>query len=227
MKSRRRNRALKLSAALPLALLLGGTLTLRQATAVRATLWTLVEVTLSLLVASGIALFAVSANGPKMQSYLAQLASRGIELVAALPLVLVGALLAVAAHAPLPIAIATTIGVLIGLRCMRTVAVAPLAPSHDANPRGLPVGRRLQATQGLLSQACRSVIEDVIGLEAAIAWLGLLDMAPKGGLGEQIGIAARFGQLGPLLGWTGLAISIAVALKLVAWAALVDPGSEA
>jgi hypothetical protein len=227
MKPKRRNRALQLGAAVLLALLLGGAITLRQATIARATLWTLAEVALSLVIASGIALFAVSTNGPRMQPFLAQLASRGIELVAALPLVLVGALLAVAAHAPLPIAIAITIGILIGLRCMRTVAVAPLTLYHDADPRRLPVSRRLEATRVLLSQACRSVVEDVIGLEAAIAWLGLLDMAPKGGLGEQIGIAARIGQLGPLLGWTGLAICVAVALKLVAWAGVVNPGSEA
>jgi hypothetical protein len=206
-------------AALPTALLacgvVGGTSALANAT-----LWTFTEVALSLFVTSVVALLSLVTEGPRTQPYLTQLASRGLEVTAALPMVLLCALVAVTLKTALPMVIAITIGVFGGLQCVRIVAASPLTqpgPSRRVRQRALLL---LRGMRGLVLPVASTIVEEIVGLEAAIAWIGLFDDRWDGGWGERLGTAARQGHLPALLAWTLLAVALSVGFKRLAWALL-------
>ena len=186
-----------------------------------ATQWMVAETALSLVIAISLGLAATLVAGPRTLPYLDQVVSRGLELTAALPMVLACGVIAVIAPVPIPIAVATVIGVLGGLRCMRVAASAPLVRSAIGNPGRLRRTIRQALSRSLLTVA-PTVIEQIVGLEAAIAWLGLFDQGWQGGWGERLGRAARYGELAHLAAWTLSAVGLSVALKVLS-SGYVDP----
>jgi hypothetical protein len=191
----------------------------------RATLWMFAEIALALVVSISLALVATFVAAPRTLPFLDQVVSRGLELTAALPMVIACGVVAVIAPIPIPIAVAIVIGVLGGLRCMRVAASAPLDRSTVGSTARVRRTFRLALSRSLLTVA-PTVIEQIVGLEAAIAWLGLFDHGWQGGWGERLGQAARRGELARLAAWTLSAVGLSVALKLLS-SGYADPRTAA
>lgn len=183
-----------------------------------ASAWLLVEVSLALALAAVLGIAAILAARPKTLAYLNQFVSRGIELVAALPLVLLCALIAVSTALPIPVAVGIVVGVLAGLRCIRVVATTA-SPGHERPPQGSNWTTMRQNVGRALRPAVPAVVEQVIGVEAALAWLGLLDRTWIGGWGERLGRAASDGAVTALVCWTLSTTALALGLKLLVWRA--------
>jgi hypothetical protein len=184
----------------------------------RATLWMLTEATISLLVAVALGLVAALVARPRTLPYLNQIVSRGLELTAALPMVLACGVMTVIAPIPIPVAIAVVIGILGGLRCIRIAAsTAPTSTKLEGSPPSRFGHTLRRSVKRSLASVVPTVIEQIVGLEAAIAWLGLFDQAWTGGWGERLGQAARDGQLAHLATWTLATVGLSVGLKVLTW----------
>ncbi len=184
----------------------------------RATAWLLVEAAVALVVALMLGLVATLVAGPRTLSYLNQFVSRGVELTAALPMVLLCAVVTVATRLPVPVAVAFVIGVLGGLRCVRVVASASQAtPNAERAPSIGSLLRR--SVKRSMQPVMPTIVEQIVGLEAALAWLGLFDRDWTGGWGERLGQAASHGQLAQLALWTLSTVALSVGLKVLFWQA--------
>ena len=191
--------------------------------ALRATVWMIAEAGIAVALAVALGLGAAAIARPRTLRYLRQFVSRGVELTAALPMVLLCGGLCVAVPLPVPVAVAIVIGTLGGLRCVRTVATSMVdALRLEQAPRRILLVR---AIRKVLPTVVPNVIEQIVGLEAAIAWLGLLDRDWAGGWGEQLGQAARQGLVLPLVVWTLATVCFAIGLKAVFWR-LFSPGER-
>lgn len=180
----------------------------------QATLWSAVEVAIALAIALVLGLAAMLVARPRTLPYINQFVSRGVELTAALPAILLCAVVAVVAPLPVPIAVAVVIGVLGGLRCIRVVASS--TPSN-LSPRGKasPLPAMFRDVRSSLRPVVPAIVEQVVGLEAALAWLGLFDQAWTGGWGERLGHAASHGEPALLAWWTLSAAALSLGLKVL------------
>jgi ABC-type dipeptide/oligopeptide/nickel transport system permease subunit len=182
------------------------------------TVWLFAEVGIALALAQGLGLAATLTAGPRTEPYLNQFVSRGVELTAALPMILLCAVVAVATRWPVPIAVAVIIGVLGGLRCVRVVAAATL-PAQSSKRDAPKLASVLRDAKRTLYPLVPTTLEQVVGLEAALAWLGLFDQGWTGGWGEQLGHAASHGQPARVVWWTLSTAALSVGLKVLLWQA--------
>lgn len=175
----------------------------------RATFWLVIEATVALLISLALVLSARTVVAVRYQQHVQVLISRGLELVAALPLILSVTAVAVVTPMPTPVAIALVIGFLAGLRHLRHALSARITPIEGvARPS---IGRRAPS----VFETIPGTIEQLITLEAAVAWLGLVDRGWSGGWGEHLGRHARQGDVTGLLVWTLAAIGLSLALGMV------------
>lgn len=175
----------------------------------RATFWLVVEAIVALLISLALALSARTAVAVRYQQHVEVLISRGLELVAALPLILSVAALAVVTPMPTPVAIALVIGSLAGLRHLRHAISARITKTEAA---AMPsIGPHAPS----VLQAIPGTIEQLIALEAAVAWLGLVDRAGSGGWGDHLGRHARQGDVTGLFVWTLAAVGLSLALGML------------
>lgn len=173
----------------------------------RATFWLIVEAIVALLISLALALSARTAVAVRYQQHVEVLISRGLELVAALPLILSVAALAFVTPMPTPVAIALVIGSLAGLRHLKHIISARITERAAVPSIGPHAPSVLQAIPG--------TIEQLITLEAAVAWLGLVDRAGSGGWGEHLGRHARQGDVTGLFVWTLAAVGLSQALGML------------
>lgn len=184
--------------------------------ALRATSWLVAEVVIAIAIAVVLGVAATLVAGPKTRPYLNQIVSRGVELAAALPVILLCAIVTTTAALPVPLAVAVVVGVLGGLRCTRMVA-----SSTSLVPRSRRYGLQLSSVfrnvKRRVSPLLPAILEQVVGLEAALAWMGLFDRAWTGGWGERLGHAASQGQSADLAWWTFSTAALVLGLKVLLW----------
>jgi hypothetical protein len=124
----------------------------------------------------------------------------------------------IATRLPVPVAVAFVIGVLGGLRCIRVVASA--TQSTPNAERALSIWSLFQrSVKRSLHPVMPTIVEQIVGLEAALAWLDLFERDWTGGWGERLGQAASHGQLGHLVLWTLSTVALSVGLKVLFWQA--------
>jgi hypothetical protein len=190
-----------------------GAYSVGPATLLRASLWTLAQLSIASLLSTTLGLAALFAAKPGVLVHLDRFVARGFELAAALPVVLATALLAALLPWPVSIATAIVVGLLDGLQCIREVATS--LPQLPVAARG--AGRQLlrSTVRKSLVIVFPTLIERIVMLDAALAWLELFPRLGAGAWGEGLGQAARQGDLMGLLTWTLIATGWSATVKIV------------
>lgn len=178
--------------------------------------WLALEALIAISTAYSLGLVATFRTTRKMDKWLDLSVSRGLEFVAALPIVLTAAVLVVLSRLPVPSAVALVVGTLRGLRFAHVILSMSARVSGDINARESARQRR-DFSSRLAILAVPSTVEQIIGLEAALAWLDLLGSPWTGGWGQCLGRAARASNLREIAVWTCATVALSVGLKLITW----------
>ena len=187
------------------------------------TCWLLLEVLMAVSIAYLLGVVAAIPSPVGWDRWLDRSISRGLELVAALPLVLTAAVVVLITSTPIPIAMALVIGTLGGLRCARVIlgSNGRERGSNDTSQR--VSGQRRAMARRVSMASLPALFEQLIGLEAAFTWLGLHDDHWAGGWGACLGRSARQEDLSQLAVWSLATVGLSVGLKLLAGQ---RPGSQ-
>ncbi|HEY5960531.1 MAG TPA: hypothetical protein VIV60_28455 [Polyangiaceae bacterium] len=181
------------------------------ATMARASFWMLSQVLISTVMSIALGFIALLAVKPGVLPRLDRFVARSFELVAAVPAVVATATIATQLPWAISLSVAIVVGLLDGLKCIREVASA-MTNSAPGPARGLLLATIRRSLMSVLP----TVIERIVTLEAALAWLELFPPLGSGGWGDHLGQSARRGELMPLLSWTLAAAGASCALKLLA-----------
>lgn len=179
------------------------------------TCWLLLEVLMAVSLAYLFGVVAAIPSPVRLDRWLDRSISRGLELVAALPLVLTAAVVVLITSTPVPIAMALVVGTLGGLRCARLIlgSTGRERGSHDTAQR--VSGQRRAMAKRVSAASLPALLEQLIGLEAAFTWLGLLDDHRAGGWGAYLGRSARQVDLSQLVVWSLATVGLSVGLRLL------------
>lgn len=169
--------------------------------AFRASLWTLAELAVSLVITVLFGIVAVFVTHPRSLRLLDLTVSRGLEVTAALPLVLVCAVVVTAFGWRMPYAVALVVGALNGLMCLRMMSMG----KSDVAVRA-PYAHFKRA----FTASVGGVVPQLVGLEAAVVFLRLFDFTPQGGLGQPLGTAVSDGNFAEISTWSLIIAGISV-----------------
>ena len=172
--------------------------------ALRVSAWTCVEFLISLLITTLIGIVAVLATNSRSVRLLDLAVSRGLEVTASLPIVLVCAVAVVTLGWRMPCAVALVTGALNGLTCLRTMTLGKSGPI-----RRVPFARFERALIASVSE----LVPQLVGLEAAVEFLGLLDFPWQGGLGKPLGTAVTTCNYTGIITWSLLCIGLSIATQ--------------
>jgi hypothetical protein len=174
--------------------------------AITVSAWTCVEIAVALLTTSLVGVGAIFATS-RRSAHLVDLAvSRGLEMTAALPIVLVCAVAVVTFGWRMPYAVALVTGALNGLTCLRMVT---LEKGKSPNTRSLVRFERA------LVASVSELVPQLVGLEAAIEFLGLFNLPWEGGIGKPLGTAVTNCNLAGILAWSLLCVGLSVGTQLL------------
>lgn len=180
-----------------------------------ASCWVLLELLIGFSISYLLGIVVAMATATGWDTWLDRSISRGLELVAALPLVLTAAVVVVLAATPIAVAVALVIGTLDGLRSARVI----LGVIERQRTRKPPVqrvsGQRRELARRVSIAFLPTLFEQLIGLEAALTWLGLCDEPRTGGWGAYLGQSAKRGDLSQIAVWSLATIGISVGLRLL------------
>lgn len=176
----------------------------------RATGWLLLETCVAVALSLALGLSARMSVVTKYRQSVEVLISRGLELVAALPIILSVAALTVVTPTPIPLAVALVIGSLSGLRHLSHAVATPQRDPRLATATA-PIPRAAPAVVASIP----IIIEQLVSLEAAVAWLGPIERTWSGGWGEHLGRYARQVDFTRLGAWALAAVGLSLTLGML------------
>jgi hypothetical protein len=146
--------------------------------------WTAIELMLAMFASGAISLVGLVATGNRAARGLDVAVSRALEVTAALPIVLACAVVVVTLAWRTAVAVAVVTGTLNGLRCLRLLTLA-----RATAPGRINMARRVASLRHALIASQSELLPQLLGLEAAIEYLGLLEKSDGGGLGKYVAAA--------------------------------------
>lgn len=154
----------------------------------RGCLWTLAELWISLIFTVILGTLGTFATGTRAAKVLDLGISRGLEVAAALPIVLACSILEATWGWRLPVAVALVVGLFNGLRCLRVVTVTRLSAPRPRR-RTIPLLRRVTSIRHAWLTSAVDLIPELIVVEASIEFLGFCRSPVPGGIGQHLGVA--------------------------------------
>jgi hypothetical protein len=145
-----------------------------------ASVWTVIEIVIAVSIAAAMGQVAVFISHQRSVRLLDLAVSRGLEVTAALPIVLLCAVIVATFGWKMPFSVALVVGTLNGLMCLRMMTLG----RRDVAMRA-PFARFKRALQASINE----IVPQLVGLEAAVVFLGMFDVTCQGGLGGALGTA--------------------------------------
>ncbi len=171
--------------------------------------WTVLEIVVSVLATALLGSIGLFATGRRTTVILDLAVSRGLELAAALPLVLTCSVAVSVYRWALPFAVAIVIGTLNALHCIRVTTVARARSALERQTQ-LRWSRRLSSYRHAIVAAVSQVVPQVLGLEAAITYLGLLPRGDNFGVGQALGAAVVGAAQANIVAWSLVAVGLSL-----------------
>jgi len=171
--------------------------------------WTAFELVLSVLCSSLIGLASMATSGRRSARVVDMMVSRGIEVAAALPIVLACAVSVVAYGWRMPIAIGLVTGVLNGLRCLRLITMSRLKAPTERR-RAVALSRQFASFRHAAVASVADIVPQVVGLEATLECLALFDTSWQGGLGKLLGLAITTRNISQIFACSTISMGLAV-----------------
>jgi ABC-type dipeptide/oligopeptide/nickel transport system permease subunit len=168
-----------------------------------ASVWTMVEIAIALAIAVVMGLIAVFISHQRSVRLLDLAVSRGLEVTAALPIVLLCSVIVATFGWKMPFSVALVVGTLNGLMCLRMMTLG----RRDVAMRA-PFARFKRALQASINE----MVPQLVGLEAAIVFLGMFDVTSQGGLGGALGMALMHNNYKDIIHLTFVCVGLSVGL---------------